>query len=339
MTRPLLIDRTGDFWVGTWGGGLNRFLPATSSFARHQWRTDEGKIGGTAVSLCEDILPAAFGRANGPTFWVGTFGEGSCIFRQPEVSLERYCHISGDNTSLGNDRALAVLVDRAGTLWVGTDGGGLNKFDRSTGRFTVFTHNPGDPSTLRSSRITKILEDTTLGAPGGTALWVGTATGLDRFDVAQARATHIRLRDSAEAMGIAALTYHGEDLWIGTVEDGLFKRSLRTGVTREYRQENGLPSNVFSGAAFTTQDGELLLGHYEGFLAFHPDNLRDNPIPPPLVLTALSVFDTMYHTPSPLWSVPLIDLDYDQDFFSFRFAALDYADPREKRVCIQARGV
>ncbi len=112
-----------------------------------------------------------------------------------------------------------------------------------------------------------------------------------------------------------------------------------TGATREYREENGLPSNVFSGAAFTTQDGELLLGLYEGFLAFHPENVRDNPVPPPIALTALSIFDTLYQTPAPLWSIPLIDLDYDQDFFSFRFAALDYADPQRNSFAYKLEGI
>ena len=338
LTNTVLLDTRGSVWIGTWNGGLNRLLPSRRGFARYVWQDRRGGLGGNVISMCEDITPRGSGGRDELRFWIGTFSEGVLQFSPNGGVLARYCHVSGDLSSLGNDRALAVLVDRTGTLWVGTDGGGLNRLDRSAGRFTVFRHDPLDPSTLQSSRINALLEDTTSTQPGETILWVGTATGLDRFHAGTGRAMHIELQDSARAMGIAAVTYQGEDLWVCTTQDGLFRYSPRTHAKRWYGEENGIPSNTFTSAASRTQTGELLLGLYEGFLAFHPLDLHDNPHAPPVALTSLTIFDSLVQDPRPLWSIPRIDLKYDQNFFSFHFAALDFTNPRRNTFAFMLDG-
>jgi hypothetical protein len=135
------------------------------------------------------------------------------------------------------------------------------------------------------------------------------------------------LRDSSEALGVLGLVMHDGDLWVSTADDGLFRLPLSGGPTASFGDRNGLPYNSFSRAYDAANGGEIYLGQYEGFIRFHPDSIHVNPHPPPVVLTEFNVFDRPYAAGQPLWTRPEIHLRYDQDFFSFRFAALDYTDP------------
>jgi signal transduction histidine kinase len=102
---------------------------------------------------------------------------------------------------------------------------------------------------------------------------------------------------------------------------------LHGGPVRTYGIRNGLPTNAFLRARWATPGGRIFFGTGEGFITFHPDSLNKNPYPPRVVLTAFSIFDEPFMSRQPIWSVAAMRLSYDQDFFSFRFAALDYTDP------------
>ncbi len=338
LVQSLCLDRSGRLWVGTWRGGLSEFQPSTSSFRRHQWRMTDGELGGSAITLCEDAIRDSSALPADVNLWIGGFKEGLIYFSRSQGVLKWYRHSHDTETSLGNDRVLALLVDSRGTVWVGTDGGGLNRFEPHTQGFVRHLHRDRDPSSLRSSSVYSIAEDPTSYSKGGALLWIGTATGLDLFDATTGTAAHITLRDSTEAISVMGLVVDRSILWATTERDGLFARELPTGTTRSFNAQNGLPSNYFTRALGNSSRGEILLGQSEGFIAFFPDSIRSNPYPPPIALTGFNIFDTPYRTDQPLWNTPLISLNYGQDFFSFRFVALDFVDPKNNSFVYQLEG-
>jgi signal transduction histidine kinase len=100
---------------------------------------------------------------------------------------------------------------------------------------------------------------------------------------------------------------------------------------------DGLQSNEFSDGCYQGPDGEIFFGGSNGFNSFFPENVRDNPYVPPVVITSFKIFNK----PVPIGAnsilkkaVPYVDslnLSYPENIFSFEFAALSYANSQKNR--------
>ena len=90
-------------------------------------------------------------------------------------------------------------------------------------------------------------------------------------------------------------------------------------------------------AVFKARDGEIFFGGSNGFNAFFPENVRDNPYVPPVVITSFKIFNK----PVPIGAksvlkkaisyVDSLTLSYRDNVFSFEFAALSYANSHKNR--------
>jgi PAS domain S-box-containing protein len=97
--------------------------------------------------------------------------------------------------------------------------------------------------------------------------------------------------------------------------------------------------------AYRDADGKLYFGGLKGLNAFYPDQLRDNPYVPPVVLTNFQIFNQAVPIggkDSPLRQViqetDKITLSYQQSVFSFEFAALNYRAPRKNQYAYKLEG-
>ena len=163
-------DRAGSLWIGTWGGGLNRFDLETEQFTRYQHDPDDphSLSDYTVMSIYEDRIGV---------LWIGTLEGGLNRFNRETEQFTSYQHDPDDAESLSNNNVKSIYEDRAGVLWVGTDGGGLNKFDRETGRCIRYQHDPDDAHSVSDDIIMTMMED-----QSGN-FWIGTfAGGLNLFD-------------------------------------------------------------------------------------------------------------------------------------------------------------
>lgn len=179
----LTMDREGNLWAGTDGGGLNRIR--TKNFKA----AEISSLPLTVQSICED---AAGG------LWISTKG-GARYLNGPE--LKEYGPIQG----LASTNGQSIFVDRNQTVWAGTDGLGLFQLqDR------LFQEAPGSADIGRKIQV--IYQD----AKG--VLWVGTEKGLARWDEQAWKLFPIR-----EGLGVRALANgtHGE-LLVGTDGGGLY---------------------------------------------------------------------------------------------------------------------
>ena len=70
---------------------------------------------------------------------------------------------------------------------------------------------------------------------------------------------------------------------------GLSRFDPQTETFRNYDVSDGLQSNEFNAnACLVGKDGEIFFGGIDGFNTFYPDQVQDNSIIPPIVLTSLS---------------------------------------------------
>lgn len=117
---PICEDHTGTLWVGTWGGGLNRFDRTTGTFDRFLSDRDEPSTisGNRVISIGED---------RSGTLWVGTADQGLNAFDRATGRFTRYSEEDG----LPDDDIAGILGDERGYLWLSTNSG-LSRFDPRT---------------------------------------------------------------------------------------------------------------------------------------------------------------------------------------------------------------
>ncbi len=209
------VDRDGTLWVGTDGGGLERYDREKHAFDHYQHDQENPD------SLSSNRIRAILQDRQG-TYWIGTDGggldrldlttgrfthfrhdesdlkslpgdkvlalfedsnhvlwvgtnKGLARFDSANAGFEIYRHQETDSASLSDDDVRAIYEDRQGRFWVGTYNGGLNLLDRKNGTFKRFQHHPEKPESLGHNWVRDILQDRE-----GT-LWVGTDGGLDEL--------------------------------------------------------------------------------------------------------------------------------------------------------------
>jgi signal transduction histidine kinase/ligand-binding sensor domain-containing protein/CheY-like chemotaxis protein len=168
-------DADGTFWIGTLGGGLNKFDRDTDQFTRYINNPENPN------SLSHDVVSNIMIDPEG-SIWVGTNGGGLNKFDRDSGTFLSYMYDTDNPDSISSDGVSSLLLDRNGLFWVGTNDGGLNLFDPESGSFTSFINDPEDPYSISGDNINSLFEDQE------GILWVGTGgNGLNRFEPATQR--------------------------------------------------------------------------------------------------------------------------------------------------------
>ena len=239
-----------------------------------------------------------------------------------------YGNNPADPASLGISNVSAIYQDRSGALWLGNSMGTLSRLDEKTKTFVNYRADSRDPRKLSGGSISAIHEDR-----AGT-LWLGTTDGLYRYRRENETFTHYTVNQGLPSGVVQCiLDDRSGRLWIGT-KKGISRFDPRTGGFRNYDTSDGLQSNDFAITSCYEDgpSGEMLFGGSNGITAFFPENIRDNPYVPPVVLTSFKIFNK----PVPIGAgsvlkkaIPYVDsmtLPYRDNVFSFEFAALSYAN-------------
>jgi ligand-binding sensor domain-containing protein len=134
-------DTLGHIWIGTGGGGLDRFDPATETFTHYQ-----PKPGGLSGAYVNTLL-----IDKDQNVWAGTEGGGLNKLNPATGEFTHFRNDPSNSGSLASDLVRAMLIDSRGNFWVGTDGGlGLFSPDRKS--FTHYRVQMDQDSTCSTSR-------------------------------------------------------------------------------------------------------------------------------------------------------------------------------------------
>ncbi len=164
----LCQDKAGFIWVGTIGGGLNRFDKKTDAFTH--FKHDPHNVN----SLGNDNVRAVMEDREG-ALWVGT-EKGLNRLDPSRARITRFLPEPGNPESISGEIVTSMFEDGDGMLWFGTESAGLNRLDAATGTFKRYRHTPNDPRTLGSDRVTFIFEE-----PKGV-LWLSHELRLTLFN-------------------------------------------------------------------------------------------------------------------------------------------------------------
>lgn len=69
----------------------------------------------------------------------------------------------------------------------------------------------------------------------------------------------------------------------------------------------------------------MFAGNFAGtMIAFRPDDLPSGAVPSRVILTDFRVFENPVPLPQPIYRMQQVELQPDQNFFSFRYSALEF---------------
>jgi signal transduction histidine kinase/ligand-binding sensor domain-containing protein len=312
----LYEDRAGDLWVGTDNRWLERFNPQTGTFV-HVWYLSAG-------------VPQVIREDRGGDLWIGT---PNGLYRLDRSANTATHYRATAEPALSSNQVTTIYELQDGRLLVGTDGGGVNVWDPATEQFSYYRHDPADPNSLAHNSVYAFYED----LDGGT-VWIGTWRGLDRVERASGAVSHYTEKDGLAGNAVFGIPADSAGmLWL-TTNWGLSRFDPGTETFRTYDARDGLPAGRFvQTAVFQSKGGEILIGSSDGLVAFYPARMPENHQPPPIVITALSLFNEVVRRDLP--PDEPIELSYKQSFLSFEFAALDYTAPEKNQYAYRLEGV
>jgi ligand-binding sensor domain-containing protein/signal transduction histidine kinase len=327
-------DRSGELWIGTLGG-LNYFDRKNETFTRYLADPNNPN------SLSDNRIMSIAEDRRG-FLWLGTFN-GLNRFDPVNKKFKHYQIIAGEHPgSSSHNTIISLFEDRHGGLWIGTLEG-LNKFNPETDTFTRYRADPGNRRSLSSDIINVIYED------HGGILWIGTHGGLNKYERKADAFTHYRMKAGLPSDMILGILEddHG-NLWICT-DNGLSKFNPGTGQFKNYDSSDGLQGNEFRNGCCKSKSGEMFFGGVNGFNAFFPDSIIDNPYPPNVVITDFKISNKSVAIGEEVEGRVIlekhisetseINLSYKDTTLSFEYVGLHYEAPGSNLYAYKMEGL
>ncbi len=329
-TFNFYVDEKNYIWVGSYNG-LHNFNVEKNEVNVVQYTDD-----GTPHQGNNFIKWFYFDKQN--RFWCSTLTGGLTIYNPQTNEIKKYIHNEPNPKSIGDSRVMSVFEDSYGKLWVATFGG-LDLFNEREGTFKHYIVLPNDTTCISNDRIYNIYE-----SKAGD-LWIGTYQGLNKYNREKDNFENFTNKHGLSDNTIYSIQEdkHG-NLWIRT-NDGISKFDPVKKIFKNYNTKDGLPGMELNGNVyFKNNDGKMFLGYSNGLIAFHPEEIIDNPYKPKIAFTKLSVMDQeiKYGENSQL-SKPLneseeIEFSYKDKVISIEFAALHFAIPSKNRYAYKLEG-
>ncbi len=349
-------DADGNYWIATFGGGLNRWNPKAGTFTHY----NDGPNSEVDLSYpyVLDLTIDAQGK-----IWYGFLF--TATFDPKSRKIQQYRERGGSINSL--------YTDSRGQVWIGQYRS-LGKFLPEADSFKDYDVIVPETPNIRQA-VNKVMEDSRGDIWGGIVdgragyfrfrpateqfeffksaaancfyegsrgyIWVGTLDGLFRVDTETGSRKRFDTSSGLPHNNVQSILEddHGR-LWLGT-ENGLCRFGPEQGTFRNYYESDGLPANNFSRACYKNDKGELFFGGTFGIVYFHPDSIRDNAVPPKLVLTQMDIYGEPLAIggDSPLQKhlsvTQKLELGHWQNDLTIHYAALHYKNPAQNRYKIK----
>jgi len=137
------------------------------------------------------------------------------------------------------------------------------------------------------------------------------------------------------------------NLWLSG-NNGLSRFNPKTEECRNYNRYDGLQGNQFTMRAYHQgEDGEMFFGGVNGFNAFYPEDIKDNPFMPAVAITDFKIANKSVSTGKQedgrtilnksITATNEIELSY-KDNVEFQFAALHYAASENNKYAYMLEG-
>lgn len=339
VVKTLLEDSQKRIWLGYFNDGLSLFDTKKDSFKHFRTRpNDPLSIGGNNVwSITE---------GDSSHLWVGVLGGGLNFLNTKTQTFQQYRHNPNDPLSISSDDVITVLVDKHKRIWVGTNTDGLNVLAEKKTHFTHFKQDNGNPQSLSANDVRCLFQDTK------GRLWVGTeSAGLNLWLGEGAQFEHFTTQNGLISNAVMSILEDKKGyLWISTFKGiSRFDVEKKAFLNFDFQRNPSFNANQFNQSAMVLDtEGVLYFGGINGLTLIHPEDVLFFAEKPKLVLTDFKIFNQSV----PIGKLPdgrtilaknleqaaEIQLSYDDNAFSFEFAALDFTEPLKNQYAYKMEG-
>ena len=252
-----LFERSnGEIWLSTDNAGIAVFDEDSQKFTFHKHDPySSNSISSNQVrSFFEDIQG---------DIWLGTFNSGIDYFSRAKSHFINLKYQPGQN-QLSHNGILSIQNSQQGGMWIGTEKG-LNYFDPASQQFTVY-NTENTEGQLVSETILVAKEDS------NGIVWLGTTQGgIIAFDPQTKSFSNKTIQERSVRPGginfIWNILFDGDNLWAGTLFEGLFKLDRNGNVLEHYQHDANNPASLPSNYIYRSLDdgeGKLWLGTLGG---------------------------------------------------------------------------
>lgn len=223
----LMLDAEGNIWVGTWGGGVNKYEPTTGRFVRYS------NVPNEADSLSSNRIQSLFQDSTGD-IWLGSYDKGLNRFLG-NGRFQRVQKIPGVKNSLSHNRIWDIIDNDADSLWVATSYG-INLLDKKTLNAKHFLPDPKNKTATGANEIRSLLRTSS------HQIFVATQNGPFLFLPSSGVFLPQTTRDGESLSQVNSMIEdHDGQIWFVTTE-GLYRHAREGNYVEkvDFGYENGL---------------------------------------------------------------------------------------------------
>ena len=321
-------DRKHNLWLGT-DNGLYYYNTSSKEIRGYLHREDNEN------SLPDNVITSIV-NCGDSVLWIGTTN-GLSRFEPAKNRFTNFYNSHSDSTSLVNNLINYLFLENNKTLWIAALSG-LSSFDITSQGFTstrkISFRNMRPDLADKGRSFNEVLA--IMKYKDGN-YWLGTDNGLFRMNPSLKIMEHLNVQDGLPNKIVNQVQ---EDLnghlWIST-DNGLCCFNPASKTFRNFTVDDGLQSSEFnSNSSLVDKNGLFYFGGINGFNVFYPDSIKVSEFSPRVVITNMLLFNNPvgidkavngFRLQKSIYETREVDLNYNQNFFSFEFAAIDYSNP------------
>lgn len=325
----MCLDSKGILWIGTSYGGLNKFDTKTEKFKAYIQNEKD------PFSIKSNWVQQSLETSNG-LLLVGT-NDGLQLFDRKAEKFFDYQPVN-KNSSVTLPQTFSVnslFEDKSGDIWIGTWLDGLYRYETNKQYLHHYKPISNKVNSLSASKVSCIVED----SKGN--IWIGTHSGgFNKFHKSNQHFTRYTTRDGLPNDVVFGIQEDESGfLWISTMK-GLAKFDPEKQSFRTYDQSDGIIHNQFNWhASYKDKYGKMYFGGNNGFIIFNPDEIKVDTTKTQIAFTSFKLFDKEATLPQSLPATKEILLNYNQNFFSIEFSALDMAPAHKHNYSYKLDGI
>lgn len=188
-------------------------------------------------AIITKITAKEFVQYSANEFWVATERDGVFVCNTKTQRVTQLIQNYNNPHSISDNTAFTICKDREGGIWIGTLFGGINYYSNEYSTFQKFF-----PQNVVNSFVSNVITNITGDADGN--LWVGIPNaGLNKLNTQSGIFKNFGPASRLKTIPyptISGLLATGDDLWIGTLGEGILRMNTKTEkVIKHYTQAAG----------------------------------------------------------------------------------------------------
>jgi len=229
----LVIDKEGNLWCGTYGGGISKFSTINSTFENFSNKDN------SVLKLNNNIIRTLYADPDKDYIWIGT-EKGLNLF---DDKNKRFKRIEVENSKIGNillSQSINAILKKDSILLVGTWGDGLLLYNLNSNKITQILNKPVDNYAL--NRIKGMANS------DKNKVWIAyRGAGLFLFNLKTQKFEQVFNRENSNLSSnnlYSIVKYGNNGVWMGTYYNGLNRLDLKTKKIQKFTTYKYNPRSI-----------------------------------------------------------------------------------------------